>query len=96
MAGSIAAGGPGRGRLDPFAAHRRTDRRGRGAGEVRELHRLAQALQAPRRPQERPRQGQGQDRAGTTFKRSTKIYKAAIKANKWLYRDKDAIACEKR
>jgi hypothetical protein len=32
----------------------------------------------------------------TTFKRSTKLYNAAIKANKGLDRDKDGIACEKR
>lgn len=32
----------------------------------------------------------------TTFKRSTKIYTAAIKANKRLDGDKDGIACEKR
>ena len=32
----------------------------------------------------------------TTFKRSTKLYTAAIKANKSLDRDKDGIACEKR
>ena len=32
----------------------------------------------------------------TTFKRSTKIYTAAIRANKGLDRDKDGIACEKR
>lgn len=32
----------------------------------------------------------------TTFKKSTKIYKAAIKHNKGLDRDKDGIACEKR
>jgi Excalibur calcium-binding domain len=32
----------------------------------------------------------------TTFKRSTKLYTAAIKANKGLDRDKDGIACEKR
>ena len=32
----------------------------------------------------------------TTFKKSTKIYKAAIKQNKGLDRDKDGVACEKR
>ena len=32
----------------------------------------------------------------TTFKRSTKIYNAAMKANRGLDRDKDGIACEKR
>jgi hypothetical protein len=32
----------------------------------------------------------------TNFKRSTKIYKVAIKANKGLDRDRDGIACEKR
>lgn len=32
----------------------------------------------------------------TTFKRSTKLYNAAIKANKRLDADKDGIACEKR
>lgn len=30
------------------------------------------------------------------FKRSTKLYKKAMKANKRLDRDKDGIACEKR
>jgi hypothetical protein len=38
----------------------------------------------------------GNSRPVTTFKRSTKIYKAAIRANKRLDRDKDGIACEKR
>ena len=32
----------------------------------------------------------------TNFKKSTKIYKAAMSKNKGLDRDKDGIACEKR
>ncbi len=32
----------------------------------------------------------------TTFKVSTKIYKAAVRANKRLDADRDGIACEKR
>ena len=32
----------------------------------------------------------------TNFKRSTKIYKQAMKHNRRLDRDKDGIACEKR
>lgn len=31
----------------------------------------------------------------TTFKRSTKIYSAAMSYNKGLDRDKDGVACEK-
>lgn len=38
----------------------------------------------------------GKTKPVTTFKRSTKIYKAAIKANKRLDADKDGVACEKR
>ena len=34
-------------------------------------------------------------KAVTNFKRSTKIYKAAVKYNPDLDRDKDGIACEK-
>ena len=38
----------------------------------------------------------GSSKPVTTFKRSTKIYKAVMKHNKGLDRDKDGIACEKR
>ncbi len=38
----------------------------------------------------------GSSKPVTTFKKSTKIYKAAMKQNKGLDRDKDGIACEKR
>ena len=38
----------------------------------------------------------GSSKPVTTFKRSTKIYKAAIKQNKGLDRDKDGVVCEKR
>lgn len=38
----------------------------------------------------------GSSKPVTTFKKSTKIYKAAIKHNKGLDRDKDGVACEKR
>lgn len=32
----------------------------------------------------------------TNFKRSTKLYNEAVRANKGLDRDKDGIACEKK
>ena len=38
----------------------------------------------------------GSSKPVTNFKRSTKIYKKAMKQNKGLDRDKDGIACEKR
>jgi hypothetical protein len=38
----------------------------------------------------------GSSKPVTTFTKSTKIYKAAMKKNKGLDRDKDGIACEKR
>lgn len=38
----------------------------------------------------------GASKPVTTFKVSTKTYKAAIKANKRLDADKDGVACEKR
>lgn len=38
----------------------------------------------------------GKTKPVTTFKRSTKIYKAAIKWNSDLDRDRDGVACEKR
>ncbi|MBA8793819.1 hypothetical protein FHX74_001424 [Friedmanniella endophytica] len=38
----------------------------------------------------------GKTKPVTTFKRSTKIYKAVVKANKRLDADKDGVACEKR
>jgi excalibur calcium-binding domain-containing protein len=37
----------------------------------------------------------GSSKPVTNFKKSTKIYKAAMKKNKGLDRDKDGIACEK-
>lgn len=37
----------------------------------------------------------GSSKPVTNFKKSTKIYKAAMKKNKGLDRDKDGVACEK-
>lgn len=37
----------------------------------------------------------GNSKPVTNFKKSTKIYKAAMKKNKGLDRDKDGVACEK-